>query len=158
MSWGKFNMIMVEASNRHNLTGSTSRNYNPIWTSDGNHIRFVSDRDGSHKFYLMDLDGSNVHMIPFEAGINFNIINYAWSLDFTHVAYSAPGGQYYQIYVADADGSNTHLLSDTVVEGAEPFIWTGDSKSIIFVASKPGQLPDGIKNGFVPPFPNGLWM
>src|SRR5438067_2344314 len=108
----------------------------------------------------MDLDGSNVHMIPLIGDNNFNMSNYAWSPDSKHLAFSVPGGQYYQIHVDDADGSNEHVLSATVVDERNPFIWTSDSKSIIFSASKPIEIPDSIdrKNVFVPSYPNGLWM
>ena len=47
-----------EFANQMRLTNHSANDHNPVFTTDGSRIVFVSDRDGNNEIYIMNADGS----------------------------------------------------------------------------------------------------
>jgi TolB protein len=56
-------IIDSDGTNLVRLTQDQSNNDYPIWTTDGKHILFVSNRSGTNEIYIMNPDGSDVQAI-----------------------------------------------------------------------------------------------
>lgn len=48
----------TDGSEQTRLTKNNANDDDPIWSQDGKHIIFISDRDGNYEIYEMNNDGS----------------------------------------------------------------------------------------------------
>lgn len=60
-------------------SGKWSSNEDPVFSPDGRHIMFTSDRDGVNQVYIINTDGSNEHRITFDRN---NYYKPRWSKNF----------------------------------------------------------------------------
>ena len=44
----------------------------PVWSPDGRHITFSSNRDGDYDIYVMDADGSNIVQLTDDSAVDFS--------------------------------------------------------------------------------------
>ena len=47
-------------------------NVAPVWSPDGQHIVFLSNRTGQWKFWVMNPDGSDQRQLPIDVPIEYN--------------------------------------------------------------------------------------
>jgi TolB protein len=75
--------------------------YWPVWSPDGRHIAFTSNRDGNYEIYLMNADGSQPHNLTRHPSHD----NYAtWSPDSKRLAFISNRAGGYDIYVMEVMG------------------------------------------------------
>jgi TolB protein len=113
------------------LTDGASNNTDAVWSPDGNHIAFVSDRDGVDSIYVMGADGGHVRRLT--RG-NLPVHLPAWSPDGKQIAYSAQTGENIDIFAANADGTNPVNLTRHPVYNADPN-WSPDGKHLVFASN-----------------------
>ena len=79
-------VMNTDGSEQIRLTHNPANDFDPVWSPNGKHIAFVSDREqrSLYDIYLMDADGKNVRRA-------FNDLDYrtapAWSPDGKQIAY-----------------------------------------------------------------------
>jgi Tol biopolymer transport system component len=102
--------VMEFATNRIiRLTSPNQNNYLPVWSSDGQHIAFVSDRDLNSEIYVMDANGENQRRLTFNSTAD---LFPAWSPDNNRIAFSTTDNQgNSSIYLINADGSNLQRIT-----------------------------------------------
>ena len=92
---------------------SGGKNYEPVWSPDGERIAFVSSRDDNFEIYVMNADGSEPANLTNNSADDYSP---AWSPDGKYIAFvskrdgNRDGNR--EIYVMKADGSEpTNLTS-----------------------------------------------
>ena len=89
------------------LTSNSALDYYPVWSPDGRHLAFWSDRDGNWDIYVMDSDGSKQRRLTDHSA---NDHSPSWSPDGRHLAFVSDRAGSWGIYVMDSDGNNPRLL------------------------------------------------
>jgi len=129
-----------DGTERTVVAGSSSDDFNPVWSPDRTRVAFLSDRGGNIDIYIAQADGSSVMQVT-KTGVDES--QPTWSPDGDRMAYLS----------ADENGS-PHifwvLLDDLIPNGLvfrsdgeiDP-AWSPDGKFIAFskVSNEPG--PDG---------------
>lgn len=108
LHYGDSEVYLVDAdgSGFANLTDNPADDLSPVWSPDGTHIAFVSDRNDEFAIYVMEADGSNLTHVANDA------VFPAWSPDGSGLAFVSDRDGNLEIYVADTDGSNLTRLTD----------------------------------------------
>lgn len=77
--------VSVDGGAAQRLTGNPASDSHPVWSPDGKHIVFSSDRQGSNDLYVMDTDGNGVRRLTFgDRGETAT----SWTPDSKHVFFS----------------------------------------------------------------------
>ncbi len=84
---------LIEATQevRYRLTFDPSQDETPLWSHDGRHILWLSDRGGKNGFYLKASDGSGAEEIPtIPAGVDLSFASALsdWSSDGRYLLYT----------------------------------------------------------------------
>jgi len=129
----------ADGSNQTNLTNHSGHDVNPIWSPDGKHILFESNRTGFNQIYSMNADGSGLTQLTNEKadyaiGTKYGHTPEPWSPDGKQIVYSQSVSKEEgtnSLYVMDADGNNKIAL--TGEPGSYTFLgWSPDGKKIVY--------------------------
>jgi Tol biopolymer transport system component len=134
----------ADGSGLTNLTNNPAHDVNPVWSPNGKHIAFESDRTGFMQIYSMDANGSNVAQLTDEnADHRIENLN-PWSPDGNKLIYlqRAPGDENWTPYVMDSNGENKKpLVNEANTHSA--ISWSPNGKHIAFIIPEPQEgLPD----------------
>ena len=122
----------ADGGNEQRLTENRNNDWHPVWSPDGRHIVFYSDRDGNFEIYVMDDDGGNPKNLTNHRAWDSSP---SWSPDGKHIAFQSWRDRNYEIYVMDADGGNPRNLTNHPFKDTEPS-WSPDGRRIVFVSDR----------------------
>ena len=108
-----------------------ARDWEPVWSPDGQSVAFVSDRDGDDEIFVLGRDGSLRQITDNEA----KDADPAWSPDGTQLAFTSDRDGSLAVWIMNADGTDPRRL----VDGNKP-AWSPDGRTIAHHATPP--LPD----------------
>jgi hypothetical protein len=93
------------------LTTGTARNFQPVFSRDGQRIAFVSNRDGDMEIYVMAADGSGQTRLTTSPGYDGGP---AWASGGSQILFGSMrgGSPVEMLYIMNADGSGQRLLTD----------------------------------------------
>lgn len=116
------------------LTSDQCHNLAPIWSPDGRHILFYSDRNGSFELYEMTREGKNVRAVFDQAQLE--------SAGFQKTAFVDPWDNDWgatEQYRADYSPDGNWIVFSRDIEGdRELFVSKRDGSSIIRITHRPG--------------------
>jgi TolB protein len=117
--------------------GECVDNIQPVWSPDGSHIAFLSDRDSSNiEIYLMDPDGSNIQRLTHHTVFPTTVWALAWALDGEQITFYRSDGDEWNLYAVDINDLNVEQITDlNPVETLSPTL-SPDGTRIVF------ELPD----------------
>ncbi|QHN03399.1 hypothetical protein FTO74_08510 [Granulicella sp. WH15] len=116
---------------------TNARNHEPVYSRDGKHIAFTSDRSGHWAVWMADADGTNlIQLTSFEGHWMGGV---SWSSDGTKLIFDArPKGHSNLFMVQASDHKLVHLI-DSPYEDRVP-TWSKDGSSIYFSSTRNGSL------------------
>ena len=96
--------MSIDGSEKINLTNNSSEDLNPVFTSDGSKIAFISDLDGNFDIYMMECDGSNPVNLTNDNRLNGSP---CISMDGSKIVYQSAESIGYdtEIYIINTDGT-----------------------------------------------------
>jgi Tol biopolymer transport system component len=157
-------ILAADGSSESEIVKTAGINGNPVWTPDGKHILFTSDRSG--KFDLWSIAVQNgkpsgaVSLVAAEIGNGYAMGMHGGSYYFTN---RRAGAEYVNIAEFAPGGNNR----SGVAHATESFVgirpaWSPDGKSIAFKRHEPGSANDydlvvhSLETGDERPYPTNL--
>ncbi len=148
--------VHADGSSVKNITNNPAYDANPVWSPDGRHIAFVSNRHGGDvsQLFLMDADGSHIsqlttnegdHMLPSFMYDKSNL----WSPDGSKLLYLQLPSRFDTEWVLQSiDVNNGNVISlGTGRFDITGISWSPDGKSVGFIRNDPQNKDE---NKFVP--------
>jgi Tol biopolymer transport system component len=141
---GSYNIYSMEVSGSkgdlHQLTSSTGRNIEPVWSPDGRLIAFASDRDDPTglNIYVMNADGSDQHPLTNHTGY---ALSPSWSPDGKKLVFHTNWEGRLQLYTIEIDGGEPQKLLDIAGNAYVPD-WSPDGSRIAFIGDQHGGNDD----------------
>jgi TolB protein len=142
------------------------QNYLPIFSPDGTHIAFTSNRDGNPEIYVMNQDGTGLRRMTNNPAID---VTPTWSPSGNQLAWVSDRTGSPHIYIMNADGTGQRSLISEICD--RPTWSSGQFNEIAYAArsgpgydikvysfseSKVTKITDGIGSNESPAFsPNG---
>jgi TolB protein len=97
-------LIDLENNQVRNITHDDTRDANPVWSPDGDHIAFESHQDGRWNIFLVDSDGGNRRRLT---GANSNYRRPVWSPNGDKIAFMSNLERGWDIYLMDVPDENS---------------------------------------------------
>jgi TolB protein len=128
---GDFDLYVMQGTTTKRIVASPADDITPVFSPDGAHIAFVSERDGNREVYVCDPDGSAQVDLTKNAAMD---IHPSWSRDGKRMLFSSNRGNASpddsDIWQMNADGSDPKQITrgpeiDTYAS------WSPDGKSIV---------------------------
>ena len=122
----------INGKNLQNLTNSSTHEFKPAFSPDGQRMAYVSSRhDGYLEIYVMNLNTKVSYRLTHYPGHDDNP---AWSPDGRWIAFDSTREGTYDIYKIQPDGENLQRLTHAVVDRNYNAAWSPDSQSIAFAS------------------------
>jgi Tol biopolymer transport system component len=116
---------------------TNARNHEPVYSPDGKHIAFASDRSGHWAVWMANSDGTDLTQLTSFEGHWMGAIS--WSPDGTRLVFDArPNGNSNVFMVQLSDRKLVHLI-DSPYEDRVPH-WSKDGRNIYFSSTRNGSL------------------
>lgn len=117
------------------LTVDRAQDVRPVWSPDGQHIAFQSDRaGGQYQVWTMNSDGSNPLQLSHEESDDRHPV---WSPDGSQLAFDAGTANLREIWLMNADGSNRRQITRLDAFASFPS-WSADGRELAFYTYKLG--------------------
>ena len=151
------NMIQLTKTEADQWIGEPYNLSLNLWSPDGKRLIFLEMGLGGETgmLYTIDANGENKKPLVKEVG---KYSSPSWSPDGKHIAFLVLENSVTRIYSTDADGNNltniTKMLPSDETLYPVNYSWSGDGKSISFIASNWNYLLGGGGEGS----PNYKWM
>ena len=131
-------VIDSSGGNLRQLTTS-GNNYAPVWSPDGTHIAFDSDRYGDRDIFVMNADGSHQQQLTTDSAEDREP---AWSPDGSLIAFQSDRYTPRDVFVMNLDGSSQRQLTSVNAVDALPD-WSPDGLRIVFASDRDGRDTNG---------------
>ncbi len=106
--------------NKTMLTDNNGDEYDPVWSSTGDRIAYVSNNTGNDEIWQMRTDGAEQRQLTFN---NWEWDKHpTWSPDGSQIAFFSNRSGQRQIWAMGSDGSNQRNLSNNLYDDWDP-VW-----------------------------------
>ncbi|MCJ7753215.1 MAG: hypothetical protein MUP13_01485, partial [Thermoanaerobaculales bacterium] len=128
-------LIRTDGTAIRRLTDDVFHNRGPVWSPDGSHIAFYSDRSGVYQAHTIRPDGSDVEQLT---DLDGGVALLYWSPDGRRLLAGSMEGN---IMIIDLDVPRpiTEKMTIPPVEGGEvdqPAAWTSDGRGVVIVTRR----------------------
>lgn len=126
------------------LTRHPAYDYRPVWSPDGRHVAFASDRFGSFQVFLIEASGGEARRLTFHSTTE---TPYAFTTDGSHVVFGAsrldaeenrqfPSGSLPELYQVSVEGGRVSQLTTLP---AEEVSFGADGNVVVYQDRKGGE-------------------
>lgn len=158
---GDIHTVPVKGGLARALTTNEAWDGHPIWSHDGKHIAFASDRHGNLDIYVMSSEGGKAQRLTYHSSDDipndFNIDNSAvlFSSARTKSADSSffPTGRIEELYEVSTEGGTPRMVSTTASSEAQ---YSSDGKKILYRDEKAYEIE--FRKHDVSAFARDIWM
>jgi TolB protein len=126
--------VSVAGSEPRRIAQSGSIDTEPVFTSDGKSIYFVSDRGGSPQIYRVAVSGGNPERVTFNGSYN---ISPTLSPDGRWLAYVSRVSGAFKLHVMELSSGSTNAITDTVADERPSF--SPNSRMLIYATQQQGK-------------------
>ena len=147
---GDIYVVDVEGGLAPQLTTNSSYDFNPIWSNDGKHIAFATDRNANFDIYVVSVDGGVAKRVTTNSTSEMPL---AFSTDDSMIYYRAniqrdadnahfPTGWTRELYKVSVDGGRptqvfaTNVCSISFDADGESFLYYDEKGNYIFCPHK----------------------
>lgn len=139
-NWEIF-VMDASGANRQQRTEGNFDNITPVWSTDGQHIAFVSQRDGNREIYVIPAgksmtsdtaDWVNITQHPAEDWTP------AWSPDGQQIAFSSNRQGNWEVFIVNADGTDLRQVSNDGYGNLSP-VWSPDAQTMAYANKRDGD-------------------
>ena len=131
---GEIVHLPVDEGRGHDLTRSSgSREKDPVWSSDGQWIAFISDRSGEEEVYLVAADGSGWRQVS-QGGLGYRT-ELVWSPDGAYLLFS---DKFMRLNLLDVDRGELSVIDQGAFDdawerwGIQDYVWSPDSRWVAY--------------------------
>jgi len=121
-----------------NLTRTSgSRERGAVWSPDGKHVAFISDRSGEEQIYLTDQMGQDEWRLLTDGFYGF-ILPLSWSPDSRHLLFA---DKFMNLNMIDVKAGKVSIIAhcdfDDAWErwGIQDYVWSPDSRWVVFTSN-----------------------
>jgi Tol biopolymer transport system component len=125
------------------------RNHGPVWTADGQHLTFQSDRDGDRAIFLQSADGSSAAARLTTPGVGQSHTPESWSPDGRTLLFSVTTSSSVSLATLLTDDRRVSAFSDVTSSMPMDARFSPDGQWVAYKRADRG-MPSTI---FVEPFP-----
>jgi len=129
--------VGVEGGEAVRLTSHLAHDYRPVWSPDGRHLAFASDRYGNFQLYLIPAEGGEPRRLTFHSA---DETPYAFTPDGSHVIFGAPrqphpddrrfpSSAFRELYQVPVEGGR---VSQLLTLPAEDVAFSGDGRLMVY--------------------------
>jgi serine/threonine protein kinase len=123
---------------------STSRDWAPSWSADGERIAFASDREGSTDIWILEPESGAVYSAIIDRVADES--SPSWSPDGEAIAFDRQGRDGdYDVYVRWLGQSTVDRLASSSARDSDPS-WSPDGQRVAFVSERSGDMEIHIWN------------
>jgi serine/threonine protein kinase/dipeptidyl aminopeptidase/acylaminoacyl peptidase len=119
----------------HWLSRGASVDRQPVFSPDGRHLAFTSDRGGNLDVWELELASGAVRRLTTGAADDWDP---AYSPDGRQLLWSSNRGGNFEIWIADRDGSGARKVTADGVDAENPTM-TPDGRWIVYISANPQQ-------------------
>lgn len=138
---GDIYKVSADGGTAVRLTTAPSIESEPVWSPDGSHIAFASDRNGAQDIYLMAADGGDVRRLTFHSATEspetftpdgkYVVFSAAWQDPAGSVLF--PSGRLTELYRVPVAGGR---IERVIASPAQNVSYSPDGKSFIYQDKK----------------------
>jgi serine/threonine protein kinase len=138
-------IALVRGTEERWLTRGVSMDRQPVFSPDGNHILFTSDRIGSTDIWQMDIHSGEIGRVIDHPADDMDPV---YTPDGKSVLWTSNRGGHLEIYTADIDGGNPRRITTDGVD-AQNATMTADGRWVVYTSAHPQKRgvwkvhPDG---------------
>lgn len=125
--------VAPDGTRLKNLSNNTANDYAPVWSPDGQHVAFTSDREPG--IWIMDANGEHQRVVTVN---RYSHVHPSWSPDGRFIAFESTQDRGdSEVYVMRADGADEVRLTNREGIDNQPE-FSPDGKFIAFVSDRSG--------------------
>ncbi|MFW5905132.1 MAG: S41 family peptidase, partial [bacterium] len=129
--------VSAEGGEATRLTSHPAHDYRPVWSPDGRHLAFASDRYGTFQIYLMPAEGGEPRRLTFHSA---DETPYSFTPDGSHVVFGAarldraedrrfPSAAFPELYQVPVEGGR---VSQLLTLPAQDVAFSGDGRLMVY--------------------------
>ncbi len=143
---GQMNLwvLSLEDGSTRQVTQGPGGDFQADWSPDGRKLAFFSMRSGNADVWTVDLESGELRQLTDDPAID---INPFFSPDGSWIVFQSDRGGRREAWIMPAEGGEERQLTFNTFGGVHYFVWTADSRAVIFRGAEGGAWKVPVEGG-----------